>query len=369
MAEDSREELFYRLVLTFVPGIGVKYGKSLLQHYGSAIATFKAPLKDIKNIDGIGELRAKGFKDPDIYKLAEKELEYINKHNINVLLYGAPGYPTRLTNCSDAPLLLYYNGNTVLDAKKVIAIVGTRKYTEYGLKLTEELVEGLQMPDILIVSGLALGIDAIAHKKAVKLSIPTVGVLGHGLDRIYPSTNKTLSNEMLQNGGLLTEFPAGTTPERTNFPMRNRVVAGMSDVTVVVESDIAGGALITAMMANGYNREVAAYPGRTTDAKSSGCNELIKKQHAQMISSPTDLLELMNWSDGARKKPMQRQLFIDLEPSQQKVFDLLQGKESVHADEIYHTTGLANSELAVALLELEMQGIIKTLPGKQYRLT
>jgi DNA processing protein len=367
--EDNNEELFYRLALTFVPGIGVKFGRSLLQHYGSGAAIFNAPIKNIKNIDGIGEIRAKGFKNTEIFKQAETELKYIVKQNIQVLLYGSDVYPERLTNCADAPLLLFYNGNCTLNAKRIISIVGTRKYTEYGLKLTEELVEGIQGPDILVVSGLALGIDAIAHQKAIKVGLPTVGVLGHGLDRIYPPPNKKLANEMLMNGGLLTEFPSGTVPDRTNFPMRNRIVAGLSDVTVVVESDISGGALITAMMANGYNREVAAFPGRTTDTKSSGCNELIKKQHAQMITGASDLLELMNWNDMPKKKAIQRQLFLNLDPPLQKIIDALQGKESLHADELYHITGLSNSELAVTLLDLEMQGLIKTLPGKQYRLT
>lgn len=368
MTETHSEELFYRLALTFVNGIGVKYGRSLLQHYGNATDVFKAPLKEIKNIGSIGEARAKAFKDPKVMELAEQEFQYVQKHQLNVLSWGTPNYPARLMNCSDAPLILFYNGNASLEAKKIIAIVGTRKYTEYGLKLTEELVENLQLPDLLIVSGLALGIDAIAHKKAVKLGMPTVGVLGHGIDRIYPSTHKTLANDMLNNGGLLTEFPHGTEPDKSNFPMRNRIVAGMSDVTVVVESDIAGGALITAMMANGYNREVAAYPGRTTDAKSSGCNELIKKHHAQMITCAADLMELMNWGDVQKKKPIQKQLFLNLDPSQQKIVDSLQGKESAHADELFYITGLSNSELAVHLLDLEMQGIIKTLPGKHYRL-
>ncbi len=366
---DSHDELFYRLALISVPGIGVKIGRSLLQQYGTATNIFNAPLKALLQIDGITEVKAKGFKDPEVLRTAEKEMAFMLKEDITVVAYNTPGYPARLAACADAPLLLFYKGNASLEMKRHIAIVGTRSFTDYGTRLTEELVEGLQGADILIVSGLALGIDAIAHKKAVKLGIPTVGVLGTGLDKIYPHTHKALSNEMIQNGGLLTEYWSGTTPDRTNFPMRNRIVAGLCDITVVIESDIKGGALITAMMANGYNREVAAYPGRISDAKSSGCNELIRRQSAHLITCADDMLELMNWKDGNKKKAVQKQLFVTLSTEQQKIVDLLQTKEIVHADDIFYHTGLSNSTLAVTLLDLEMQGIIKTLPGKQYRLT
>ena len=369
LPKDNDEELYYYLALNFVNGIGGKIGKALLRYFGSAATIFKAPLKQLLRIEGITEIKAKNFKDSEVFKKAEKELDFIQKHDIEVLLYTHQNYPERLTKCADAPLTLYYKGNARLDMKKVVAIVGTRKSTDYGLKLTEELISGLQtQEDILIVSGLAFGIDAIAHKKAVKLNMPTVGVLGHGLDMIYPAMNKSLANDMLQNGGLLSEFTSGTGPDRTNFPMRNRIVAGISDVTIVVESDIAGGALITALMANGYNREVAAYPGRVTDAKSSGCNELIRTNIAAMITQPEDLLQLMNWGTGSKPKSIQKQLFLNLTANEQKIIDMLQAKASLHADELMHGTGLANSQLAATLLQLEMQDIVKTLPGKYYRL-
>ena len=364
----EHEELFYQLALTFLPGIGAKTGRILLEKYGNAVSIFKAPIKELKNIDGIGEVRAKGFKDADVLQKASRELDFVLKHNIQPI-YHNRNYPARLSNCSDAPLVLFYKGNANPDAAKIVAIVGTRKNTDYGHKLCEELVEGLRgFQDILIVSGLAMGIDAIAHKKCVQLGIPTIGVLGHGLDRIYPHTNKSLADQMIENGGLLAEFPSETLPDRNNFPMRNRIVAGMSDVTVVVESHVSGGALITAHMASGYNREVAAFPGRVNDSRSAGCNELIRTNIAGMITKAEDLVEMMNWSKETKTKSVQKQLFLNFTPDEQRIVDLLQSKDSVHADELYHHTGLASSLLAATLLQLEMQGVIKTLPGKQYRM-
>ncbi len=365
---EEQEEIFYQLALTYVPGIGTKTGRVLLEHFGNAVTIFKRPIKELNNICKIGETKIKGFKDEEVLKKAERELAFVLKNDLDAL-YHNHNFPKRLSNCSDAPLLLFYKGNANLDAAKVVAIVGTRKNTDYGHKLCEELVEGLRsLENVLVVSGLAFGIDAIAHKRCVQLGIPTVGVLGHGLDRVYPYIHKELAEQMTENGGLLTEFPSETLPDRTNFPMRNRIVAGMSDVTVVVESQAAGGALITAHMASGYNREVAAFPGRVNDCKSIGCNELIRTNIAGMITNAEDLAEMMNWNNEGRPKAVQKQLFINLTIDEQKIVDLLQTKDSVHADELFYGTGLANSQLAATLLQLEMQGLIKALPGKLYRM-
>lgn len=362
------EELFYQIALTFTPGIGAKTGKALLDRFGSAKQVFQTSVKELKNAEGVGEIKAKGFKDADVLKRAEKELDFVLENNITALFNGFK-YPHRLTNCSDAPLLLYYKGTANLDAAKIVAIVGTRKNTDYGHKLCEELIEGLQhLEDILIVSGLALGIDAIAHKKCVQAGLPTVGVLGHGLDRMYPYTHKQLAQQMTEHGGVLAEFPSETLPDRTNFPMRNRIVAGMSDVTVVVESNKEGGALITAHMASGYNREVAAFPGRVNDSRSAGCNELIRTNIAAMITRPEDLIEQLNWNKGNKQRVVQKQLFLNLSEDEQKIVDLLQTKDSTHADELYHHTGLPSSQLAATLLQLEMMGVVRTLPGKYYKI-
>ena len=365
---EEHEELFYRLSLSFVPGVGNKTSRAMLEKYGSATAIFKSPLKELKNNDGITDAKVRGFVDAEVLKRGEQELNFVLKNNVRVLCIK-DNYPKRLTNCVDAPTILYYKGNADLDAAKIVAIVGTRKNTDYGHKLCEELVDRLkQVDDILIVSGLALGIDAIAHKRCVQQSIPTVGILGHGLDRIYPFTHKGLATQMEENGGILSEFASETAPERGNFPARNRIVAGMSDVTVVVESNATGGALITATMAAGYNREVAAYPGRVTDTRSAGCNELIRTNVAAMITKADDLIELMNWDTKKVRRPVQQQLFITLTPEEQTIIDLLQTRDSVHSDELFHQSGLANSMLAATLLQLEMQGLIKSLPGKLYRM-
>lgn len=368
MLPDYNDELLFQLALTFIKDIGVKRAKALLTHFGSASAIFDAPVKQLRQAEGMNDERSKAVKDPEVLKAAEKELRFIRKHGVNPLWIQHDNYPQRLKHCIDAPVLLYYRGTADINTAKTVAVIGTRKYSEYGERLTEDLVEELSSrEDIIIISGLAYGIDTIAHKKAVKQHMPTIGVLGHGLDRIYPSTNSDLAKEMLLNGGLLTEFPTGTIPDRTNFPMRNRIVAGISDVTVVVESDIKGGAMITARVAASYNRDVAAFPGRTTDKRSSGCNELIRTNTAAMITCADDLLEMMGWSK-TKKRPVQRQLFVELTEDEQKILTALQQKDSLHADELLHNTGIHNSQLAALLLGLEMQGLIKALPGKQYRI-
>lgn len=364
------KDWIYRLALTFVKGIGPKTGRILLEQYGDAKAVFDAPIKQLRQIDGMTDMRAKALKDEEAFNKATSELTYMAENGITPLWLYDEDYPARLKACVDSPLLIYAKGNPNLNAGKVVAIVGTRKLTEYGVKLTEELVEGLSaMEGILIASGLADGIDTVAHKQCVKLNVPTVGVLGHGHDKMYPANNRTLAKDMCNAGGtVLTEYASGTIPMKDNFPMRNRIVAGMSDITVVVESDIKGGALITARLASSYNREVAAFPGRVSDKRSSGCNELIRTNVAAMITKPDDLIELMNWGKPKATKPVQRQLLLALTPEEQKLVDLLQTKDSMHADELLHQSGLNNSLLAATLLQLEMQGLIKALPGKMYRI-
>ncbi|OSZ78429.1 DNA protecting protein DprA [Chitinophagaceae bacterium IBVUCB1] len=362
-------EWIYRLALTFVKQVGPKTGRALLEQYGTASAVFHAPAKQLKLIDGMGDARAKAFKDVEVLKRAENELTYMADNGIAPIWLYDDNYPERLKACIDSPLLLYAKGNTQFDAQKVVAIVGTRRLTEYGVKLTEDLVHGLADVDgVLIASGLADGIDTIAHRQCVKLNIPTVGVLGHGHDTMYPAGNKTLAKEMCEKGGAVwTEYPSGTIPTKENFPMRNRIVAGMSDVTVVVESDIKGGALITARLASSYNREVAAFPGRVNDKRSTGCNELIRTNVAAMITSADDLIELMNWGKPQATKPVQKKLLLALTVEEQTLIEVLQTKDMLHADELLHQSGLNNSQLAATLLSLEMQGLIKALPGKMYR--
>lgn len=367
MLPDTDNDLLYRIALTFVKDVGAITARKLVSHFGDAEQIFNASLKELKAVSGLGEVRSKAFKDPEILQRAEEEIKYISENNINTYWIGEAEYPKRLRECPDAPVLLYSKGVANLENEKVVAVIGTRKYTDYGQRACEDLIEGLKQYGVLIVSGLAHGIDTIAHKAALVNNLPTVGVLGHGLDRVYPASNKKLANDMLEQGGLLSEYPSGTIADRNHFPMRNRIVAGLSDVTVVVESDIKGGALITARLADSYNRDVAAFPGRVYDNKSRGCNELIRTNIAAMITSADDLLELMNW-DEVGKKPMQKQLFLNLSSEEQAVFDVLKDRDNVHADELLHQCKLSNSQLAATLLQMEMQGLVKALPGKFYRL-
>ncbi len=359
----------FDIALTLVPEIGVKTARSLLQQFGSAEAIFNATPIELKKTMGVGEIKAKMFKDKTVFQQAEKELQFVEKHQIELLPIHSPNYPKRLRQCDDAPILLNYKGNTNLNAEKVIAVVGTRKNTDYGHRIIDHLLEDLKgMPETLIISGLAAGIDTLAHKAALKNQLPTVGVLGHGLDIIYPFTNRALAKEMLQQGGLLSEYPSGTKPDRQNFPVRNRIVAGMSDVTIVIESDIKGGAMITAYMALSYNRDVAAFPGRVFDAKSDGPNQLIKKNMAACITSASDLLALMNWEREPQPTARQQRLFEEVSEEEKEVLQLLEAQEKLHADTLQNHLQMKPSTLAALLLQLEMKGFIKTLPGKYYRL-
>ncbi len=369
MLPNRSPDHYYLIALSMIDGIGSKTARSLLQHFKTAEAIFHASPKQLRNIAGVGDTRAKLFQLETVKAAVEKEMEFVEKHKIEVLSLQDANYPKRLLQCDDAPLLLYYKGNANLNSAKMCAIIGTRKNTDYGQRCTEMLIEQLAgQQDLIIVSGLALGIDTIAHKNALLQNLPTVGVMGHGLDRIYPFTNKNLANEMVERGGLLTEFPSGTKPDRQNFPVRNRIVAGMCDVSVIVESDIKGGAMITAYVALSYNRELAAFPGRIYDSKSEGPNHLIRQNMAAMITNATDLLQFMNWEQSAATKAVQQQLFAALSPDEQKLIELLQSKDAVHVDELMKQIGLNYPQLAATLLQLEMQNLIKTLPGKMYRL-
>ncbi len=360
----------YDLALTFVPEVGGKTIRVLLARFGSAEAIFKASLSELKKVNGVGEVRAAMFKQAAIMERAQKEMEFVAKHQIQLLHFSSPDYPKRLKHCEDAPALLYYKGNANLNDAKIIAVIGTRKNTDYGLRATEHLIEGLKtLENVIIISGLAAGIDTIAHRAALKNGLQTVGVLGHSLDRIYPFTNSALAKEMIAHGGLLSEFPSGTKPDRQNFPVRNRIVAGLSDVTIITESDIKGGAMITAYMAVSYNRDVAAVPGRVFDSKSQGPNSLIKRNMAASVADAQDVLQLMNWQADQTKKTVQQKIFIDLSEEEQRILNTLQDKEKLHADELLSATDFKASQLASVLLQLEMHGLVKTLPGKFYRLS
>src|SRR5918993_1607615 len=362
-------DLLYQIALTLVPNIGDVHAKLLINIYGDAESVFKAKRKDLEYIEGIGTVRANSIKAFQEFHQCEAELNFIKQYGISPIFISDTAYPQRLLNCYDCPSLLYYRGNANLNTAKIISIVGTRNHSDYGRNSCEKFLDDLKGENILIVSGMAYGIDTIAHKGALKNSLETLGVLAHGLDMMYPSQNKSLAKQMLEQGGLLTEFRSRSKPDKQNFPKRNRIVAGISDAIVVIESGKKGGSLITAELGNGYNKDVFALPGRTIDSKSEGCNYLIRQNKASLITSAQDLLQLMNWSNSKRPAhKKQRELFIELTPAEKLMTDMLQIDERLPIDVLYLKSGLNSSAVAAALLSLEMQGVLTCLPGKIYKL-
>lgn len=358
----------HQIGLTLIPGVGQVTAKNLLGHFGSAEAIFKAKHKELLAVAGVGAVTANQISGNRVLAQAEEQLKFIEKNQIEVLFFSEDNYPRRLRECYDAPVLLYYKGVANLNHPRIISVVGTRMATDYGRQLCKELTETLKSYNVLIVSGLAYGIDVAAHKESIRNHIPTVGVLGHGLDRIYPYHHKQIAQDMLLNGGLLSEFPLNTMPDRENFPKRNRIIAGLSDATIVVEATIKGGALITAEIANSYNRDVYAFPGRVKDEYSQGCNFLIKTNRAALINHPKDLVYYLGWADTKlEQQALQTQLPLGLSIEEIKVLEVLKTAPSL-IDEISNKTNIPQSKLAIHLLNLEMQGILISLPGKMYKL-
>jgi DNA processing protein len=362
-------ELMYKMALTKIPNIGNVHAKSLMQVFKEPSQIFKTSKFHLEKIEGIGSVRAnsiKTFKDFDICK---KEIEFIQKHAIDALFFTDEKYPKRLLNCYDSPILLYYKGSSHLNASKIISIVGTRNNSEYGKQICEKFIADLKIKDVHIVSGLAYGIDTIAHRAALNNDFETIGILAHGLDRIYPTANKQLAKEMIFNGGLLTEFMSGTNPDKQNFPNRNRITAGICDALVVIETSKKGGSLITAELANDYNKDVFAFPGKVTDIKSEGCNKLIQLNKAHLITHANDLLEMMQWNEvKSNVKKITPQLFYDLNKEELEILEFFKQKTDWQIDELCIQSKMNNSKISGVLLSLEMNGIIHSLPGKIYRL-
>lgn len=361
-------ELLYQIALTLIPGIGDINGKRLISYCGGLEAVFTEKKAALLKIPGIGPITLKSILNKSVFDLAEKEIRFIEKFMIQTTFFLDENYPHRLKNCEDSPMLLYYKGNADLNDSKVLSIVGTRKASAYGRKICKEIIEDLKDLNVLIVSGLAYGIDTHAHKNAVIHGLPTVGILAHGLDRIYPAANRALAEKMLNRGGLLTEFRSETNPDRENFPRRNRIVSGLSDATLVIESALKGGALITAEIANSYNRDVFAVPGRTTDRYSEGCNFLIKTHRAALIQTAKDLKYILGWDELVNKTKKQQKIFINLNAEEQKIVDLLKVNEILGIDQISIKMDSPTSKIASTLLNLEFQGVVQCLPGKVFKL-
>ncbi len=371
MANPLSNERLYQIALTLLPGVGSVLAKNLVAYCGSAENVFKASKAKLEKIPLVGKERAGAIAAADVMKEAEEELKFVEKYNIRPLFYTDKEYPYRLKECADSPVLLYYKGNADLNAERIIGVVGTRRITDYGKEATKKLLADLTGQNILVVSGLAYGIDAAAHHAALENNLQTVGVLGHGLNTIYPKQNKAMATQMVGQGGLLSEYKSTDEMHPSNFPNRNRIVAGMCDALIVVESAKEGGAVITANIANSYNRDVFAYPGKSSDRFSSGCNFLIKTFKAKLIEDAEDLLREMNWQkqeEGKRAKPKQRQLALTLTGEEQKIYDLINEKTELAIDELADRSQINVSSLAATLLEMEMNSIIISLPGKRYKL-
>lgn len=362
----NETELYYLLALQKVEGVGDIVAKKLLTHCGDAAKIFNSKASQLASIDGIGSVLISKLKDKSVFAKAEAELKYIENNEIKVSYFQDKNYPERLKHCIDGPLLLFSTGTIDFNNRKIISIVGTRKITSYGTEFCKSLISELAPLNPIIVSGFAYGVDIVAHQAAIENDLQTIGIVAHGLDQIYPSSHKKYVSKMEQNGGFMTEYWSGTNPEKENFVKRNRIVAGISEATIVIESAIKGGSLITANLANDYNRDVFAVPGRTSDKLSLGCNNLIKTQKANLLTSAADLVYILNWDIEKTTRSVQKKLFVTLENEEQKVYDYLlkSGKEIL--DIIALECDLPIYKISGILLNMELKGVVRPLPGKLF---
>ena len=362
-------DLIYQLALTSVPQIGPVQARILLEHFQTADDIFRSKVSLLEKIDGIGTIRARSIKNFKAFKEQEDAVKELEKHQIQTIFLKDRNYPKRLLHCYDPPTLLFYKGDADLNTSRILSFIGTRSNTEYGRKATEQFIEELACFNPLIVSGLAYGIDAIAHRKCIHQGLPTLGVLGHGLDTIYPSAHYNLAKEMIEKGGgLLSEFRCKTLPDRHHFPSRNRIVAGISDATIVVETATKGGSMITATLACDYNRDVFAVPGKISEQKSSGCNQLIAQQKAQLIQSGKEIADLLGWNQKETTRTVPKQLFVELTNDETELLKIFDGHDNLHIDHIHFSSPKSHSHVASLLLNLEIKGVIRCLPGKIYQL-
>ncbi len=361
------KDLVYKIALTQIQGIGPVLAKSLIGYCGGVKEVFSKSKLFLQKTPGVGSLIAENIYRFNDFSRAEQEVAFIEKNDIRTTFFLDKDYPYRLKNIPDCPILLYYRGNVDLSPKRCIAIVGTRRMTDYGSSFVHKLVEELASLNVVVVSGLAYGVDVCAHRTCLKNNVKTYGVVAHGLDKLYPALHTKTAKEMVSSdGAIVTEFLSGTIPDRENFPKRNRIVAGMVDAVVVVESAKKGGSLITAELANQYNRDVFALPGDINKTYSQGCNYLLKNYKANVIENAQDLVKMLNWDVQAEKKP-QRQLFIELTEDEQLIMDIICAANEIEVDQLMLKSNLPSSKLAIALLELEMKNCIVNLPGKRYK--
>jgi DNA processing protein len=365
------DEKLYQIALGMIPGVGRLTMRQLISYTGSARAVLHTPKGRLLKIPGVGEKTAEAIRQGEkLLPDAQLRLEKAMQAGMGVCFFTDKHFPRRLRDVHDAPVMLYTKGNIDMESRRTVAVVGTRKATEYGRRFTAQLIADLSPLSVNIISGLAYGIDICAHREALKNKLSTIAVLGSGLDRIYPEAHKATAQSMLEQGGLISEYAPGTPPDAPHFPERNRIVAALADAIVVVEAAISGGALITADIANSYNREVFAVPGPVDARYSEGCNQLIKMHKAHLITSAADLVYLMNWHPENEKalQTIAKSLPEDLEPEELNIYKLLAAQNEMHLDDLAWLSQLGVSKAAVALLSLEFKGLVKAMPGKKYAL-
>jgi DNA processing protein len=367
----SEIQLKHKIALGLIPRIGDINARKLVSHFGSVEAIFHEPYRDLIRIPGIGSGIAKYITDRTYLDTAEKEAEYVTRNSIKTYFYLDNDYPFRLRQCDDSPVVFFFKGNCNLDDSKILSVVGTRNATLRGRELCERIIEGLAAghPDLIIVSGLAYGIDITSHKAALANNLQTVGVLAHGFKTIYPAIHASTAKKMITSGGLVTDFLSDALPERNNFLKRNRIIAGLADATLVVESGIKGGALITADIANSYNRDVFAVAGRPDDQWSAGCNSLIKNNKAFLTECSDDIEYFLNWKPEKSKPVVQRTLFSDLNETERLIFELISKQGELTIDTICRTLDMQVHKLSSLLLQMEFKGLLKCAPGNLYRIS
>ncbi|WP_172916100.1 DNA-processing protein DprA [Capnocytophaga canimorsus] len=363
----SEEELLHLIALKNTPLVGDITAKRLISHCGSAQNVFTLSKQKLQKIDGIGSKIIENLSVSTHLKDAEKELKLIEKYKITPIYFTEKNYPELLKQCPDSPILLYQRGNIHLQNKRIISIVGTRNVTPYGMAFCEKLVEDLAQWNVVIVSGLAYGIDITAHKSALANNLQTVACLAHGLDTIYPKIHKKYADQMEQNGGLVTDFPCQSPFDRNHFLSRNRIIAGMSEATIVIESGVKGGSLVTADIAFSYNREVFAVPGRATDTYSVGCNQLIRNEKARILLHAEDIVYQLGW-EKTDPKPVQNQLFPELSAEETIIVSFLKSNGKQLLDAISLGCNLPIYSVSNILFQLEMKSVVRALPGKAFEI-
>lgn len=367
-----KDELTALLALQRIEGLGIARTRYLYEKFGNAQEIFRNRKDIAKILTGVVPNIADAMGDSSLFSKVEQEVRFIEENSIRYLIIGDEDYPARLRECSDAPLLLFFKGNANLNSERTVSIVGTRKVSEYGRRLCSRFVEELKelVPDVLIISGLAYGVDIASHQASLDCGLDTVGVVAHGLDMLYPARHREIAKQMTQQGGILTEFPSGTNPLPANFLRRNRIIAGMADAVVVVESAARGGSLATADMAQSYHRDCFAFPGSVGNIYSEGCNNLIRDNKAALITSASDMVQAMRWGVKSVHPSSGSQMVLPMElsPKERMVYEKIATKsEGIHINTLIVECNIAYPEMVAILFELELKGLTKPSPGSIYR--